>query len=555
MKHPVASLFGLFVAFLWTFVPSPAVADSSHARIVRLSLVQGDVRFAREFHQDSLNDSNANWEVAPLNLPIRQGYALATDANSRAEVEFEDGAMAFLSANTVVEFYDLSLDEGARITRLILRQGSAIFYVHPAREDYFSITGGDFSVEADGRTTFRLDNFADGSTVNVQQGRVIVLRKKESQPLVKGQSYSVNVNEGGLPVFGRSAESDDFDKWVSGRIDSVATATAYANEYANSSDYTSGLADLYLYGSWYSLPGYGFGWQPFGMGLGWCPFTYGNWYFDSPFGWNFIGSAPWGWLPYHYGGWVFNPIYGWVWVPSGLGFGGLGFAGPVRYRPVTAVWVHSGGMTGLVPLHPADVRGKSPLNLSQGVYALHGTAIATTSTPSAGESWSVLRNPPRGSLASATLTQASQPARVTRTILSSNFGRRPVTLSRDSSIVYDPGQHRFVNNNNAGAATEETRTQAGAPTAAKESAPTTTMVGAEASRTTNSPNPPHATAPPRPSVTPPHPYSGSSSHYSRGGTGWGGGHSAASSGSWGGSSHASSASMGGHASAGGGGHH
>src|SRR6202051_4020129 len=107
-----------------------ALADSGHARIVRLSLVQGDVRFARDSKGDPLNESKANWEVAALNLPIRQGYVVATD-NGRAEVEFENGAMVFLGANTVVEFYDLSLRDGDRITRLVLRQGTCTFYVNP----------------------------------------------------------------------------------------------------------------------------------------------------------------------------------------------------------------------------------------------------------------------------------------------------------------------------------------------------------------------------------------------------------------------------------------
>src|SRR5208283_4343989 len=101
------------LTLLTAALPSYAFADSSHARIVRLSLVQGDVRFASSFHDDPLTDANAGWQVAPLNLPIRQGYVLATD-NGRAEVEFENGAMAFLGANTVVEFYDLSLRDGAR---------------------------------------------------------------------------------------------------------------------------------------------------------------------------------------------------------------------------------------------------------------------------------------------------------------------------------------------------------------------------------------------------------------------------------------------------------
>src|SRR6201981_644109 len=81
-----------------------ALADSSHARIVRLSLVEGDVRFARDVKGDPLAaDANPGWEAAVLNLPIRQGYVLATD-QGRAVVEFENGAMAFLSENTVLEF-------------------------------------------------------------------------------------------------------------------------------------------------------------------------------------------------------------------------------------------------------------------------------------------------------------------------------------------------------------------------------------------------------------------------------------------------------------------
>ncbi|HTZ47392.1 MAG TPA: FecR family protein [Verrucomicrobiae bacterium] len=453
MKRLFVFLLSVLVAFLWLLTTPPAQADLSHARIVRLSLVQGDVRFTREFHKDSLDDSKANWEVAPLNLPIREGYALATDANGRAEVEFENGAMAFLSANTLIEFYDLSLDEGAHITRLILRQGSAIFYVHPAPDDYFSVTGGDFSVEADGRTRFRLDNFDDGSNVSVELGRINVLRGKASKPLEKGQSYSLNINEGqhAAPVIGRAADDDDFDKWVSGRIDNVATATTYASQYVSSPDYASGFADLYNYGSFYNVAGYGYGWQPFGAGLGWSPFASGGWYSDPFFGWNFISSAPWGWLPYHYGSWMFNPIYGWLWMPTGFGFGG-----PMYYSPVNAVWVRNGTTTGLVPLGPNDTRGKPAMNLPHGIYALNGNALATTPTAVVpGEKWSVIKNPPHGTLAATTLAPATTPARVSRTILTSNAGSRPVTLSRDSSIVYDGTQHRFVNNDNPPKATVE----------------------------------------------------------------------------------------------------
>ena len=77
--------FLVLLIALFFGVPA-ASADSSHARIIRLSLVSGDVRFATETHGDPLSDAKANWDTAQLNLPIRQGYVLGTD-NGRVEVE------------------------------------------------------------------------------------------------------------------------------------------------------------------------------------------------------------------------------------------------------------------------------------------------------------------------------------------------------------------------------------------------------------------------------------------------------------------------------------
>jgi FecR protein len=545
----LSPLFLLAASMGCTFLPIPAAADSGHARIVRLSLVQGAISYTRSFHKDSLGDSKALWEAAPLNLPIREGFALSTDADARAEIEFENGAMAFLSGNTVLEFYDLSLDDGALITRLILRQGSAIFYVHPAKLDFFSVTGGDFSVEANGRARFRLDNCDDGSTVNVEQGQISVLRKNETKPLEKGQSYSINVNDAQNPAISRNADYDDFDKWVSGRVDSVVTATAYSEQYVNSTTYSSGFADLFTYGSWYNVPGYGFGWQPFGVGLGWNPFLSGTWGYDPFLGWNFIGSAPWGWLPYHYGGWVFNPGMGWVWVPTG--FGPRGGPAPVIYRPVTAAWVHSGGVNGLVPLHPGDTPGKPPLNLAQGVYSVTGNTVVERPVAIAGQKWSVENHPPRELFTTSSVTPAPAPTRVSRTILSSNAGSRVVTLSRDSSIVYDAKQHSFVNSGNPPKTAIETE-KTGALTTEANAAGKESAQSAKA----NSPKAPASSArpsAPRPNIAPPTPPASShsaSSHSSGGGAVWDGS-SSSSAANPAGSAHGSPAG-GSHAS---GGHH
>jgi len=443
----------------------PALADSGHARIIRLSLVQGDVRFARDVHGDPLTSDKAIWEGATLNLPIRQGYVLATD-QGRAEVEFENGAMAFLAENTVLEFYDLSLEDGVKTTRLVLRQGTASFYVNPAGGDYFSVTGGDFTVEADGRTSFRLDNFDDGSVVDVTKGRVSVLRKNKTTELVKVQSLSMRVEDKDAVNIARLPESDDFDRWVSGREDAVLSATSAAQQYGGSL-YTSGLADLYTYGSWYPVSGYGNCWRPYGVGLGWSPFAGGGWFNDPMYGWAFVGSQPWGWLPYHYGGWVYDPFFGWLWSP-GLGFG-YGFGGYVPFRPVTGVFVKSkNGLLGLVPTHPLDVKGKEAINLAKGIFPVAGGAVSQQTIASAGDSWKAMKAPPRESLTGTAVVASSAPMRVSRTIVGGGSNARVVTLDRSSTITYDAREHRFVN----GASVAQQRTGAEAKTSAAAAAST-----------------------------------------------------------------------------------
>ena len=413
----------------------PIYTAASHARIIRLSLVQGDVRILHDSKGDPLANDKAPWERAELNLPIRQHDVLATD-NGRAEVEFENGAMAFLNEHSVLEFFDLSLDDGSLTTRLILRQGTGSFYVNPARDDYFSVTGGDFTAEAAGRANFRMDNFDDGSTVAVIKGQVNVVHKNDTKILAKGQSLTMSAG-GATASVSSAPESDDFDRWVSGREDSVVTATNAARQYSNSSSYLSGFGDLYTYGGFYPISGLGYGWQPYGVGLGWSPFDYGNWFYGSQFGWSFIGSQPWGWLPYHYGGWFFQPGIGWLWTPTGFGGGHI----PVKFHPVTATFVRSGSTVAMVPTHPLDSGSKTPLNLAHVMPLTSATGVQQVS---AGTKWKVVKEVPAQALVSHA-TSAPVPARTARTLSASG--------QPGSSIAYDAKEHRFVNSNvNAGSA-------------------------------------------------------------------------------------------------------
>jgi len=64
-------------AFLLSFLifcinPNSAFADNSHARIIRLSYVQGDVRITHNVSGDPLQSADSAWEAAALNAPIEK---------------------------------------------------------------------------------------------------------------------------------------------------------------------------------------------------------------------------------------------------------------------------------------------------------------------------------------------------------------------------------------------------------------------------------------------------------------------------------------------------
>lgn len=545
----------------------PAHADSSHARIIRLSYVQGDVRIAHNISGDPLQAGDTAWERATLNMPVHQGDVVATD-NGRAEVEFESGNIAFLAENTVLQFYDLSLEDGSFITRLILRQGSASFSVRPERGDYFSVTGGDFSVEANEKAQFRLNNYDDGSDVQVLQGHISVLSKEKSTHVSKGQSLSMKADDPLSITVDEVTNTDDFDQWVNGRIESDQQAVAGSRQYSGVYDYSSGFGDLYTYGGWYPIVGYGFCWRPYGVSFGWNPFQMGHWYFDPSLGtWVFIGSQPWGWLPYHYGGWIFQPGFGWVWNPRGPNkgipyphaqTGSFAMArGGATWRPVTGTWVKSGDSIGLVPIHPLDVHGKAPINLKEGVFPVSYRGVADPVQVNTAENWKNLHKGPARDFLPAEPVNSTAPVRVVRTMAGGGSAVGVAAENHaESGITFDPVEHRFVNNP-AARSTErtvvETETANGAIAGGRQMQPAnggtrnsdvrraTETAGARSSSATST----RGTQPPSArNSMPPMPSSRGSA--SGAGSRWNGSSSGSSAGSsrssWGGSSGSSSSS-------------
>ena len=444
-------VFSLLLA-LALVLPGTVLADDySHVRIVRLSLVQGDVRFSRPAGDNGAEGQNPAWETAVANLPIREGYVLVT-GDGRAAVEFENGAAAYLAENSTLEFTQMGLSDGALITHLKLDQGTATFYAHPGHADEFMVQAPNLSVSLGDKGSFRLDVTGDGSWVSVLNGHAQVASEAGPQEVDKGQMLVLHTGEASTSI-ASVPSGDDFDKWVAGREETVRTATTTALQYANSPAYTAGFADLSMYGAWSPYAGFGSCWQPYGAGLGWAPFSSGIWMYDASFGgWNWVSSEPWGWLPYHFGGWLYGGN-GWCWAPSGFGWTGI-----APWQPLTGVWVNCPGRgrhppIGIVPVHPLDRPGLAPRNAGKGIIVLGsrrtgGPVGTTVHRFDPGDNPQVISAPPRNFLREGLSPAPAPPA--SRTFVSTGSGNvRPTSGAPSANpgpgIVYDQREHKYVN--------------------------------------------------------------------------------------------------------------
>lgn len=305
MRHTSGLRIGWFLALVTALClapAAPALEDYSNIRIVRVSLVEGDVRLS---HADGEGSQDA-----ALNMPVRHGDLLLT-GSGRAEVEFEDGSMIRLAEYSELEFTELALAEGRRITRVTLHSGTASFHAVLARGEIFQVRTPHLDVAASNKSDFRLTVGDSDTYVAVHRGDARIETGEGSHRVTRGRALAFGPGTGYQAQTVRAGE-DDWDLWVARRHDMVATAASSALRYVNS-PIRYGMADLALYGDWVSLSGYGWGWRPRGIGPNWQPFVHGYWgYLRGP-GWVWISYEPWGWVPYHYGQWTFVPGYGWLW--------------------------------------------------------------------------------------------------------------------------------------------------------------------------------------------------------------------------------------------------
>ena len=307
----------------------------SHVRMVRLSFVEGEVTVQRPDVQE--------WATAPVNLPVSEGFKLATGENGFAEVEFEDTSSARVGQRSLLEFNQLLLSsEGQQVNGLTLQQGYATFH-SKGHVQLFEVRAGNAAFVAQGNALFRLD-LQDGQLrVMVFKGDVQVTDPAYSGILAANQVLTLLPGENPPYQIAQGISKDAWDEWVAQRESEAVSLESRRPQGAYSNNVTSllyGLTDLDFYGTWSNLPGYGYGWVP-RVVPGWVPYSHGRWCWYPQVGYTWISGEPWGWLPYHYGTWGFDPFMGWFWLPLPAYMG--------AWSPGRVTWYKGPGWIGWAP--------------------------------------------------------------------------------------------------------------------------------------------------------------------------------------------------------------
>jgi uncharacterized membrane protein YgcG len=358
-KHPVARVLVGLGAAVFLGVAAAWGQTYSHARIVRLSFVEGNVTIQRA--------DIADWAEAPVNTPMEEGFKLSTAESSFAEVEFENGSTVRLGQLSMLEFTQLALaSDGSKINCLTLPNGYATFHAAPVGQDVYEVRTSNATLTPRGKALFRVDVDSSEERVEVFNGTVEVASSLGSWTLAKNSVLQLSPGTDQPDQLSEGITKDDWDKWVQERESRVeaaqnsASSGAYSN---NGSDAFYGWSDLSYYGNWSYMPGFGYGWMP-NVYAGWSPYSFGNWCWYPGFGYTWISGEPWGWLPYHYGGWTFVPGIGWVWFPGSFG----------AWSPGLVTWYMGPGWIGWMPRPLPAYGGKTnPCAVGQPC----GTAIST----------------------------------------------------------------------------------------------------------------------------------------------------------------------------------
>jgi len=334
-----------------------SAAADSHARIVRLSFVEGNVQMDQR--------DGRGLQKGFLNMPIGQGTILLTRDEGRAEVEFENGSTIRLAHDSQIEFQQLGLrTEGQKFSAIDVTEGTAYFDIKKKTEDEFVVFINGQQITAPKSARFRLRVGKDSSNIAVFKGEIEVESGGKQVEVRKNESIELDRNDQNRYFLSREITTDPLDAWDLER-EKYRDQYFAASTYQYNPAYSYGYADLSYWGAYEVIPVYGRVWRPYFVNVGWQPFADGAWVWYPHAGYVWVSSYPWGWAPYRYGSWVFVGGRGWCWRP-GVSYVSwytvpvIHSAPPmfVGLRPPTVIPPHREpilvGHGGPGPVHPGD---------------------------------------------------------------------------------------------------------------------------------------------------------------------------------------------------------
>ncbi len=298
-----------FTVVLFLFTVLSALA-SNNIRIVRLSLVQGDVQIDR--------NAGDGWEQAINNMPVIAGARIYAADHSKAELEFEDGSSVRLVGPAQITMLNLSAaNDGSKVNQVQVDSGQVYVNARLHHHDDFRVlapTGEIFVVTRPSRLRFTVDE--QTASLSMLDGEVSVQDGGHQAKVRAGETYNYVLGQPETAARQETVPPQPADEWNQQRDAYNEQYAAAGAQYSGENPNAPGTADLANYGQYSDIPGYGVAWQPYGVGPGWDPYGYGAWSYYPAFGWTFVSGYPWGWAPFFYGDWCFINGRGWWWRPG-----------------------------------------------------------------------------------------------------------------------------------------------------------------------------------------------------------------------------------------------
>ncbi len=245
-----------------TTAPASLHPKEVYPQIVRLSLVQGDVRVA--VGKVKGQGEVTPWVQAVPNMPLESGFSVVT-GKGRAEIEFEDASTMYLGENSALTFDTLTTQNGVPSTDMVLLTGVASLHLRPnvPGEVYHVRTPTDgLHIPYGHHTDLRLNSYMDAMTVTPLAPAEIHVGDVDTMQAMVGKTFTYT---NGVFVPTPPSPANNFsawDQWVAAREAARNKAMHAVMTEAGLKEPLPGMADMAGQGSFFECKPYGTCWEP-----------------------------------------------------------------------------------------------------------------------------------------------------------------------------------------------------------------------------------------------------------------------------------------------------